>query len=112
MSLLIGQCEKKRTVFVHFISRIRMHKVHQLFILVILTITTTKSYNFSSCIPNTSCQCYLTQYSFTLLNCSYTLYDLPVFDSKNTANITKISARNALTQWPNQLCKYSNIQIL
>jgi hypothetical protein len=46
------------------------------------------------------------------LNCSHTLPDLPIFNSKNTNNITKIIARNAFNQWPVQLCKYSNIQIL
>jgi hypothetical protein len=86
-----------------------MSKVHQILLFLFLTIISTKSYNVSSCIPNTPCQCYLTQYSFTLSNCSHTLYDLPILNSKN---ITKIIARNALIHWPIQLCKYSNIQIL
>ncbi|CAF4117936.1 unnamed protein product, partial [Adineta steineri] len=82
--------------------------VHQFFLFCFLLINSTKSYNLTSCIPNTSCQCYLTQYSFTLLNCSHTLSDVPIFNS----TITKIIARNAFTQWPSQLCKYSKIQIL
>jgi hypothetical protein len=89
-----------------------MTKVHQLFALLFFAITSTKSYNISSCIPNTSCRCFLTQYSFTLFNCSHTLSDLPIFNSRSTPNITKIIARNVLTQWPIQLCKYSHTQIL
>jgi len=89
-----------------------MYRVHQLLILFFLEIISIKSYNISSCIPNTSCQCYLTQYSFTLINCSHTLSDLPIFNSKNIYNITKIIARNTFHQWPIQICKYSNIQIL
>ena len=89
-----------------------MHEVHRLLILLFLVIISTESYNFSACIPDTSCQCYLTQYSFTLVNCSHTLSDLPIFNSKTIPNITRIIARNALTQWPVQLCKYSNTQIL
>jgi Leucine-rich repeat (LRR) protein len=89
-----------------------MFRVHPFLLFLFLKITAIKSYNISSCIPNTPCQCYLTQYSFNLLNCSHTLPDLPIFNSKNTNNITKIIARNAFNQWPVQLCKYSNIQIL
>jgi len=88
-----------------------MCKVYQLLLLFLLEITSIKSYNISPCIPNTPCQCYLTQYSFTLSNCSQALSDLPIFNSKNT-NITKIIARNVFNQWPIQLCRYSNIQIL
>lgn len=86
-----------------------MSKVNQILLLFFLIIISTKSYNISLCIPNTPCECYLTKYSFKLSNCSHTLTDLPVFNSKNT---TKIIARNALIQWPMKLCKYSNIQIL
>ncbi|CAF1057437.1 unnamed protein product [Rotaria sp. Silwood1] len=89
-----------------------MSNVHQLLILLFVAITLTKSYNISSCIPNTPCKCYFTQYSFKLFNCSHTLYDLPIFNSKTTNNITKIIAPNSFNRWPIQLCKYSNIQIL
>ncbi|CAF1226926.1 unnamed protein product [Adineta steineri] len=84
--------------------------VHQFFLFCfLLLINSTKSYNITSCIPNTSCQCYLTKSAFTLSNCSHTLSDIPIFNSNN---ITRIIARNAFTQWPSQLCKYSNIHIL
>lgn len=89
-----------------------MCKVYYLLLLLLLKIILIKSYNISSCIPNTPCQCYLTQYSLTLFNCSHTLSDLPIFNSKTTPNITKVIARNTFNQWPIQLCKYSNIQIL
>ncbi|CAF1147003.1 unnamed protein product [Rotaria sordida] len=90
-----------------------MSKVHyQLFILLFLIITLINSYNISSCISNTPCQCYLTQYSFKLFNCSHTLSDIPIFNSKIIDNITKVIAQNSFNQWPIQLCKYSNIQIL
>lgn len=90
-----------------------MSRAHRfVLLLVLLGINSIDSSNISSCIPNTPCQCYLTQYSFTLLNCSYSLADLPIFNAKNVLNITKIIARNAFNQWPVQLCKYSNIQIL
>ncbi len=89
-----------------------MSKLHQHFLLLILQLSLIKSSKISSCIPNTPCQCYLTQYSLTLYNCSHKLSDLPIFNSKNTANITKIIARNAFNQWPIQLCKYVNLQIL
>lgn len=81
-------------------------------LLLLLQINFIGSSNISSCIPNTPCQCFLTQYSFTLYNCSHSLGDLPIFNAKNIHNITRIIARNAFHQWPVQLCKYSNIQIL
>ena len=89
-----------------------MFSVHQLLLLVIFATTLSKSYKISSCISNTPCQCYLTQYSFHLSNCSHSLSDLPVFSSKIMDSITKIIARSAFIQWPIHLCKYSNIQIL
>ncbi|CAF3392396.1 unnamed protein product [Rotaria socialis] len=89
-----------------------MLKAHQSFLLILLTIIATKSYAISSCIPNTPCQCYLTQYSLKLLNCSYALSDLLIPDLKIPQNITRIIATNALIRWPSQLCKYANIQIL
>lgn len=67
---------------------------------------------FSACIPNTPCQCHLTAHSFTFLNCSQTLTDLPIFHSQNVINVTRLMARNAFVGWPLQLCKYSKIQIL
>ncbi|CAF3113790.1 unnamed protein product [Rotaria sp. Silwood2] len=89
-----------------------MSQVHQLLMLLFLAIPLTNCYNISSCIPYTPCQCYLTQYSFKLFNCSHTLSDLPIFNSKTTHNITKIIASNSFNRWPIQLCRYSNIQIL
>ena len=83
-----------------------------LVLLLLVQINFIASSNISACIPNTPCQCYLTQYSFTLYNCSHALGDVPIFDAKNIHNITRIIARNAFHQWPVQLCKYSNIQIL
>ena len=71
-----------------------------------------RSNPFSACIPNTSCQCHLTAHSFTFLNCSQTLTDLPIFHSQNVINVTRLMARNAFVGWPLQLCKYSKIQIL
>ena len=89
-----------------------MFKVQQFLLIFFFEFILIKCYNISSCIPNTPCQCYLTKYSFTLYNCSHTLSDLPIFNSKNTQNLTKLNARNTFNQWPIQLCKYSNIQIL
>jgi len=89
-----------------------MYKVYQHLITVCLLFTLTNSAKISSCIPNTPCKCLLTAYSFTLINCSYSLPDLPIFKSNTSINITKILARNALIRWPLHLCKYSNIQIL
>ena len=88
-----------------------MKKEHQL-LLFFLQFISIQSSNISWCIPNTPCQCYLSQYSFTLFNCSHTLTNLPIFNSQNTNNITRILARNAFNQWPIELCQYSNIQIL
>lgn len=89
-----------------------MFRVHQIFIVVFLIINVTNSFNINSCIPNTSCQCYISQYSLKLFNCSHSLSDLPILNAKTTGDITKIIAPSSLTQWPAQLCKYSNLQIL
>lgn len=62
----------------------------------------------SSCISNTPCKCLVNEHSFTLLNCSHSLPNLPIFNF----NLTKIVAQNALTRWPTNLCKYSHIEIL
>ncbi|UJR09189.1 hypothetical protein I4U23_013437 [Adineta vaga] len=92
-----------------------MSQLNQVLLLLLLRfvfITSTKTYNITSCVPNTSCQCYLTQYSLALSNCSHKLFDLPLFASQNANNVTRIVAQNAFTQWPSHICEYSNIQIL
>jgi len=89
-----------------------MCKTHLLLLILCLLLTLTNSAKISSCIPNTPCKCLLTEHSFILTNCSYSLPDLPIFNSNTAINITKILARNALNRWPTHLCKYSNIQIL
>ncbi|CAF3395325.1 unnamed protein product [Rotaria socialis] len=89
-----------------------MCKVRQLLIFLSCLFTLTNSTNVSSCISNTPCKCLLTEDSFTLLNCSYSLPDLPLFNSNTSLNITKIIARHALIRWPLHLCGYSNIEIL
>ncbi|CAF0921544.1 unnamed protein product [Adineta ricciae] len=85
---------------------------HRIQLLLAILIASVETYDITSCIPDTPCRCYLTQYSLTLSNCSQNLADLPIFDSQNVNDITRIIARNALTQWPNRLCQYSSIQIL
>ncbi len=98
-------------MFISFIEH-DMYKVHQLFIILCFVFTHTNSAKISLCIPSTPCKCLLTRHSFTLTNCSYSLPDLPIFNSDTSLNITRIVARNALIRWPLNLCKYSNIQIL
>ena len=97
-----------------FIWLIISTKMNQQFILSILftLFQLTTSSSFFACIPNSSCQCYLTTYALTLLNCSQTLTDLPIFREQNVMNVTRIVAPNAFRSWPSQLCKYKNIQIL
>jgi Leucine-rich repeat (LRR) protein len=89
-----------------------MCKVHKLLPILCLLFTLINAKNTSSCILNTPCKCQLTKHSFTLINCSHSLPDLPIFNSNTPINITRIIARNALIRWPSHLCKYSNIQIL
>ncbi len=89
-----------------------MYKVHQLLIILSLLLTLINSAKISSCILNTPCKCLLTDYSFTLINCSYSLPNLPVVHSNISINITRIIARNALIRWPTHLCNYSNTEIL
>ena len=86
------------------------HRIQLL--LLAISIASTETYVIAPCVPNTPCQCSLTQYSLILSNCSKKLADLPIFDSLNVYSIPKIIARNTFTQWPNQLCQYSSIQIL
>lgn len=81
-------------------------------VLIISLVGSIQSSTFSSCIPNTNCQCYLTAHSFTFLNCSQKLTDLPIFHAQNIVNVTRIVAPNAFREWPVQLCKYKNVQIL
>ena len=64
------------------------------------------------CIPNTPCQCHLTNRSFILNNCSHSLPDLPVFNANTSMNMTKIVARRALFAWPLHLCEYANVETL
>ncbi|CAF0769924.1 unnamed protein product [Rotaria sp. Silwood1] len=89
-----------------------MCKVHQILIFLCFLLTLTNSANISSCIPNTPCKCFLTENSFTLINCLHSLPDLPIFSSTISINITKIIATYALIRWPLHLCTYSNIEIL
>jgi hypothetical protein len=98
-------------MFISFIES-NMCKVHEFFIVLCLLFARINSAKISSCISNTPCKCFLTEHSFTLINCSNSLPDLPIFNSNTSLNITKIIARNALSHWPSHLCKYSNIQIL
>lgn len=85
---------------------------YQLFTLFCFTITLTNTYNISSCIPNSTCQCHLTQYSLKLLNCTHRLTNLVLSNSNVPENLTKIIAPNVFIRWPTALCKYSNLQIL
>jgi hypothetical protein len=103
--------EQSMFIIISFLEQ-NMCQVHKLLMILSLLFTLTNSTKISSCISNTPCQCLLTEYSFTLLNCSYALPDLPIFNSDTSMNITKMIARNALFRWPRHLCKYSNIQIL
>ena len=89
-----------------------MFRVHVLLLILFFRILSIQSYNITSCIPNTSCKCLITPYAFNFMNCSHTVPDIPIFDSQSTSNVTRIIARNAFNQWPIQLCKYPNIQIL
>ncbi len=89
-----------------------MYKTHQLLIILSLRLTLINSAKISSCILNTPCKCLLTDYSFTLINCSYSLPNLPIVHSNISIHITRIIARNALIRWPTYLCNYSNIEIL
>ncbi|CAF1220154.1 unnamed protein product [Adineta steineri] len=90
-----------------------MYKVYQHFLLLFCFLfTLTNSSTSFSCIKNTPCQCLLDKHSFTIINCSYSLPDLPILNSNISRNITKITAQNALSHWPLQLCKYINIQTL
>jgi len=98
-------------MFISFIEQ-NMCKVHQLIFILCLLFTLINSVKIFSCISNTSCKCILTEHSFILINCSYSLPDLPIFNSNTSINITKIFARNALIRWPKNLCKYLNIRIL
>lgn len=89
-----------------------MCKIHQLLIFLCFLFTLTNSSNVSSCISNTPCKCLLTEYSFILINCSYSLPDLPILNSNTSFNITKIIAQHALIRWPLHLCRYLNIEML
>ncbi|UJR37002.1 hypothetical protein I4U23_029710 [Adineta vaga] len=75
-------------------------------------ITVINSRKITKCISNTPCNCYLTERSFALLNCSNYLPDLPVFNSNLSLTITTIFARDVLSRWPLHLCEYSHLQIL
>lgn len=68
--------------------------------------------NISSCISNTPCQCQLTDSAFTLINCQYSLPNLPRLNWNTTNMIKMIIARNALIHWPTNLCQYSRMEYL
>lgn len=89
-----------------------MFQRYQLFIVLTLLFISTDSMNISSCISNTPCQCQVTDSSFTLINCEYSLPNLPRLNWNTTNKITKIIARNALIHWPTNLCQYSRMEYL
>lgn len=89
-----------------------MYKVHKFLSIFTLLLTLINSTKISSCISNTSCKCILNDYSFILINCSYSLPNLPILNSNISINIKNIIARNALIHWPTNLCRYPNIKIL
>ena len=89
-----------------------MCKVHQLLTFLCFLFIITNFVDGYPCISNTPCECFLTEYSFTLINCSHSLPDLPILNYNTLINIIKVVAQNALIHWPLHLCKYSNIQIL